>query len=144
MDSLTVQQRSERMALVRGKDTTPELQVRRLLWSLGYRYRLHGKDLPGRPDIVFRGRRRVIFVHGCMWHQHGCGAYKQPKSNVEFWAAKLGKNVERDQRHLQALVDAGWNVLVVWECELRHFQDLERRLVEFLERSPGAGEIASP
>ena len=132
MDTLTRQQRSERMSRIGGKNTKPELMVRMLLSSRGYRYRLHGKDLPGRPDIVFPGRKRVVFVHGCMWHQHDCGRYKQTKSNVEFWGAKLASNVARDRRSHRELHRLGWRYRVVWECQLRRLSVVARTLVRFL------------
>ncbi|MDO6670394.1 very short patch repair endonuclease, partial [Paracoccus sp. 1_MG-2023] len=110
---------------VKQKDTTPELVVRRLLHGAGYRYRLHRKDLPGRPDIVFGKRRKVIFVHGCFWHAHGCSKGQAPKSKLDYWGPKLAQNVERDARNLRDLENAEWQVLTVWECETR---DPERLL----------------
>ncbi len=124
------------MARVRGRDTKPEMIVRRLLHRMGYRYRLHRKDLPGRPDIVFGKRRKVIFVHGCFWHRHddpACRLARLPKSRLEFWEPKLAANAERDARHQQALRKAGWGILVVWECQLRHSEQLENILKQFLE-----------
>jgi DNA mismatch endonuclease (patch repair protein) len=115
------------MSLVRHKDTKPELAVRRALWNAGVRYRLHPKDVPGRPDLIIRARKFALFVHGCFWHRHpGCGGNRTPKSNVEFWKRKLEGNAERDravQAELQAL---GWDVEVVWECEVRRKSWLER------------------
>lgn len=124
------------MALVKGSDTKPEMVVRRLLHGMGYRYRLHRKDLPGRPDIVFGKRRKVIFVHGCFWHRHDdptCRLARLPKSRLEFWEPKLTANARRDARHQQALRKAGWKILVVWECELRHSEHLENKLRDFLD-----------
>lgn len=112
--------RSRQMALVKGKNTKPELTVRRLLHSLGYRYRLHRTDLPGVPDIVFPGRRKVVLVHGCFWHQHddpSCWRSRLPKTRQEFWVPKLTENSMRDDRNLDALSAAGWTALVVWECQ---------------------------
>lgn len=112
--------RSRQMALVKGKHTKPELIVRRLVHSLGYRFRLHRRDLPGVPDLVFPGRRKVIFVHGCFWHQHGdpsCWRSRLPKTRQEFWGPKLTGNVARDRRDLVALEVAGWQSLVIWECQ---------------------------
>lgn len=137
MDTLTPEQRSERMGRVRNKDTSPEWKVRRLLHRMGYRYRLHARDLPGRPDLVFRKRRKVIFVHGCFWHQHpdpACSLARQPKSRQEFWSAKFEANVARDARATRALTEDGWQVFVVWECQLRGLAGLESRLRGFLER----------
>ena len=124
------------MGRVKGRDTRPEMVVRRLLHSLGYRYRLHRKDLPGKPDIVFGKRRKVIFIHGCFWHRHpdpACRLARLPKSRLEFWIPKLAANAERDERHQTALRQLGWQVLVVWECELRHSEQLENTLRRFLE-----------
>jgi DNA mismatch endonuclease (patch repair protein) len=134
VDSLTKEQRSERMSRIRGKDSAAELAVRRLVFSMGYRYRLHGKGLPGKPDLVFPSRHKVIFVHGCFWHQHGCGRYKEPKSNVEFWLPKLQSNLERDQRNTKALADLGWSHLVVWECEIRDEVRLKGLIKTFLDQ----------
>ncbi len=109
------------MARVRGRDTKPELAVRRFLHAAGLRYRLHAKDLPGRPDVVFRSRRIALFVHGCTWHQHSdpaCRLARMPKSRLEFWGPKLRGNAKRDARNVAALEAAGWLPIVVWECEL--------------------------
>src|ERR1700722_6837944 len=117
------------MAKIRSKDTRPEMLVRRLLYALGYRYRLHAKDLPGRPDIVFRGRRKVIFVHGCFWHLHqGCKIARMPKSRLEFWVPKLEANKQRDTRNKRALGKEGWKVLTIWECDLKDTDRLEQRI----------------
>ena len=134
MDHLTPERRSENMAAIKSRDTGPEMVVRRMLHGLGYRYRLHRRDLPGLPDVVFPSRRAVIFVHGCFWHQHDaseCSA-RAPKSNLNYWLPKLQRNVERDAKNLVALSTAGWRVLVVWECEVRDKEALERKLVGLL------------
>lgn len=128
-DTLT---RSENMRRITGKNTSPELAVRRILFNLGYRYRLHRSDLPGKPDIVFAGRRKLIFVHGCFWHAHSCPMAHQPKTNKAYWSPKLKRNQERDARHLETLQAAGWDVLTVWECELKDSDLLERSLVGFM------------
>ncbi|MBN6739423.1 DNA mismatch endonuclease Vsr [Acidithiobacillus sp. MC6.1] len=121
------------MSKVRGKDTSLEMKVRRLLFDLGYRYRLHVSKLPGRPDIVFPGRRKIIFVHGCFWHRHpGCPKASMPKSHVEYWAEKLSRNGERDREAVRKLKEEGWGVLIVWECETKGQEALKRMLVEFL------------
>jgi DNA mismatch endonuclease (patch repair protein) len=136
MDTLTGPERSERMARIRGKDSKPEMLVRRLVHAAGYRFRLHRRDLPGRPDLVFPGRRKIIFVHGCFWHQHPdptCRLARRPKSRHEFWSPKFEANIARDERVLARLADLGWNVLIVWECELRDKGSLERALRGFLE-----------
>jgi DNA mismatch endonuclease, patch repair protein len=122
------------MAAVRSKDTQPEMLVRRLLHSMGYRYRLHRSDLPGKPDIVLPGRRKVIFVHGCFWHQHeGCKSSHLPKSNSSYWLPKLERNRARDAEHLKVLSANGWEHLVLWECELKEPGWLRQRLCEFLD-----------
>ena len=138
MDTLSRRERSERMSLVRAKNTKPELRVRKLVYQLGYRYRLHSSDLPGHPELVFRSRRKIIFVHGCFWHQHRCrmGA-RMPKSRVKFWRAKLDGNKERDRRIMRRLRTVGWSVLVLWECQTqaRDAAVLSRRLHKFLGRA---------
>lgn len=117
------------MAAIRGRDTTPELRVRRLLHLLGYRFRLHRRDLPGSPDIVLPRYRTVIFVHGCFWHRHpDCRYTTTPKTRTDFWAAKFQKNMERDARQQSDLRSAGWTVVIVWECELRDIEALTDRL----------------
>lgn len=134
-DKVTPERRSANMRAIRSKDTAPELAVRRLVHSMGYRYRLHRKDLPGKPDLVFAGRRKVIFVHGCFWHQHPleqCLDGRRPKSNTGYWDPKLRRNVERDAHHREALKTAGWDVLVVWECECRDVASLSSRITDFL------------
>lgn len=136
LDTLSPAARSQRMARVRGRDTGPELIVRRALHKMGYRYRLHKKSLPGRPDIVFGKRRKVIFVHGCFWHRHDdpqCKLARLPKSRLDFWEPKLTSNVTRDGRNQGELRALGWDVLVVWECEVRHSEQLENKLRQFLE-----------
>jgi DNA mismatch endonuclease, patch repair protein len=112
--------RSAQMALVRSRDTKPELRVRRALHKCGLRYRLHYSRLPGKPDLVFPGRKVVVFVHGCFWHQHpGCAAARTPKSRLEFWTAKFTSNVVRDCKQRALLESLGWKVFVIWECESR-------------------------
>jgi DNA mismatch endonuclease (patch repair protein) len=122
------------MSRVGSKNTTPELAVRRILFSMGFRYRLHDKRLPGRPDIVFRGRRKAIFVNGCFWHGHeGCRYGRLPKSRVEFWTDKISRNRERDRQNEESLREAGWRSLTVWQCELKNIDELAKRLYDFLE-----------
>jgi DNA mismatch endonuclease, patch repair protein len=133
LDTLTPEQRSERMSRVRNRDTGPEWAVRRLLWGLGYRYRLQGRRLPGRPDIVFPQRQKAIFIHGCFWHQHPkCG--RMPKSRLEFWKTKLRGNRLRDLRNQRELKKLGWRYLIVWECEMKDFDLLSNRLRDFLDK----------
>lgn len=136
VDTLTRAERSERMSRVRNKDTKPELALRRLVHKLGDRYRLHGKDLPGRPDLVFKARRKVIFVHGCFWHRHdGCALCRWPKSRLDFWKPKLESNQERDRENQKRLSDLGWSFMVVWECELKDPEQLASNVAEFLEQA---------
>jgi DNA mismatch endonuclease, patch repair protein len=119
-DTMTPRQRHDCMSHIRGKDTRPEMVVRRYLHSHGYRYSLHRKRLPGTPDIVLRKYHTVIFINGCFWHGHpGCGSYRIPKSNVGFWEEKIRRNKERDAAEVAALEALGWNVIVVWECGLK-------------------------
>ena len=123
--------RSRNMAAIRGKDTAPELAVRRILHAMALRFRLHRKDLPGRPDIVLPKHRTVVFVHGCFWHRHeGCRYTTTPKTRQEFWQSKFASNVERDSRNRTDLQQLGWRVIVVWECELLQPSDLKERLAE--------------
>ncbi len=133
MDTLTKAERSIRMGLIRSKDTKPELAVRRLVHGMGYRYRLHGKNLPGHPDMVFSARSKVIFVHGCFWHLHrNCSNCRPPKSREDYWKPKLEHNTERDQQVRKQLRHMGWHCLVVWECELANPDMLARKMKCFL------------
>ncbi len=123
------------MSRIQGKDTAPEKAVRSLLHRMGYRFRLHRKDLPGRPDIVLSAYRTAVFVHGCFWHRHeGCQYAYKPKSRQEFWQKKFTENVARDNRNLQALKVLGWNVLTVWECELKDMDKVRTCLQVALEQ----------
>lgn len=134
--------RRKMMRAVRGRDTGPELVVRRMLHAMGYRYRLHRGDLPGRPDVVLPSRRKVVLVHGCFWHQHSspaCRAAKVPQTRQEYWGPKLARNVERDRQNLESLAAARWDALVVWECELVAPAAVAERLAAFLG-SPGSKE----
>ena len=124
------------MSRVKGRDTKPEMVVRRLLHAMGFRYRLHAKDLPGKPDIVFRGRRLAIFVNGCFWHRHPgpeCRLARLPKSRLDFWIPKLEANRRRDVENIERLEALGWRVLLVWECELRDSEQLGNTLRRFIE-----------
>ena len=132
-DIVDTEQRSVIMSKIRGRDTKPELAVRRIAHRLGFRFRLHRKDLPGRPDLVFSRHRLAVFVHGCFWHRHsGCKYSYEPKTRSKFWADKFERNVDRDRRNEQALRNLGWRVLVIWECETRNGAIVERRLIEHL------------
>ena len=133
-DIFTLEKRSEVMGRIRSSDTRPEMMVRRLAHAMGYRYRLHRRDLPGTPDLLFPGRRKVVFVHGCFWHRHeDCRYAYRPKTRVAFWDEKFRVNVERDRRALAGLENLGWDVFVIWECETRNPDALALRLREFLE-----------
>lgn len=135
VDPLTREHRSCLMSNIRRKDTGPELVVRSLLWSLGFRFRLHAGELPSKPDVVNRRRRVAIFVHGCFWHAHACKYARTPKSNLGFWVPKLARTRARDQSALSKLRTSGWNATVVWECEIRNMAKLRRKLDEFLKET---------
>lgn len=126
--------RSENMRAIRSKDTKPEMAVRSLVHQMGYRFRLHRSDLPGKPDIVFPARRKVIFVHGCFWHAHNCRSGLIPNTNQEFWLAKLEINKSRDSKNLVALNEIGWKSLVIWQCELKDIVALRRKIKRFLRK----------
>jgi DNA mismatch endonuclease (patch repair protein) len=136
-DTLTQKERSQRMGLIRGKDTKPEMTVRRLVHGLGYRYRLHGASVSGKPDIVFAGRKKVIFVHGCFWHRHPdstCKLARTPKSRLEFWGPKLERNRLRDEYVGKELTEQGWQSLTIWECQLVDMLAVSERVRSFLDR----------
>lgn len=138
MDTLSKAERSKRMALIRSKDTGPEMIVRRLLHGMGYRYCLHCKDIPGTPDIVFRRRKKAIFVHGCFWHCHSdpwCRLARRPKSRLEFWGPKLAGNRQHDIAVQEALTRLGWRVLIVWECLTGRTEELKENICAFIEDS---------
>jgi DNA mismatch endonuclease (patch repair protein) len=127
------EERSQMMRAIKGRDTAPELAVRRIAHKMGYRFRLHRKDLSGTPDLVFVSRRKVVFIHGCFWHLHGCKLTRLPKSNLSYWVPKLKRNQDRDEKNLKALTAEGWRYLVIWECEIRSGLRLEQRLKDFLD-----------
>lgn len=136
MDTMSPAERSERMSRVRGKGSKAELHVRALVHRMGYRYRLHGAKLPGKPDLVFAGRRKVIFVHGCFWHRHpdpACKLARMPKSRQDFWAPKLEGNRARDLRQIAELQALGWSVLEIWECQLQNTSSLGNKIRTFLD-----------
>lgn len=134
MDTLTKKERSARMRRIKSKDTKPEQALRRLVWSLGYRYRKNRSDVPGHPDLTFVGRKRAIFLHGCFWHRHSCpSGQRSPKSRTKFWNEKFDRNVARDKTVKQQLRQGGWRSLVVWECELRDGARVEKRVRKFLD-----------
>jgi len=144
-DTVTRKRRSEIMSNIRGKDTKPEMIVRRLTHAMGYRYRIHRTDLPGKPDLVFPGRRKVIFVHGCFWHRHedpACAKARLPKSNQDYWLPKLERNMVRDADHLTMLQLMGWDVLVLWECEIEKDTGIAERIRQFLDPPPATQETS--
>jgi len=148
VDVVSPADRSRMMSGIQGKNTKPELTVRRMLFASGYRFRLHRRELPGAPDIVLPGRKVAIFVHGCFWHMHqGCRFAKMPATRPEFWKAKLEANVERDRRAVEKLRALGWRVLCVWECSTRDVQaatGLQAAMSAWLEGRSQVGEIGSP
>jgi len=147
-DKVSPEQRSRNMSKIKSRGMKPEMAVRRLAHGLGYRYRLHRHDLPGRPDMVFPGRRKIIFVHGCFWHQHPdpeCKLAHRPRSNSDYWGPKLRRNQERDTEHQLRLREIGWDVLVVWECEVKTDSRLSERITRFLNGPAqlAAGDLVS-
>ncbi len=132
-DRLSKKERSRLMSRVKNKNTRPELLVRSILHRMGYRFRLHRRDLPGAPDIVLPRHRKVIFVHGCFWHGHDCPRGKRPSTRTEFWDAKLDVNIARDRANREALEKRGWKVMVVWECELKDPKAVREKLRRFLK-----------
>jgi DNA mismatch endonuclease (patch repair protein) len=134
MDTFSAKQRSEVMRQVHSKGTKTEMVVRRIVHSMGYRYRLHSSELPGNPDLVFINRKKVIFVHGCFWHQHTCRrGNREPSSRRDYWVPKLGRNKKRDKENQRKLKELGWYVMVIWECELKDQASLTSRIRAFLE-----------
>ena len=154
MDCFSKQKRSDVMRCIKSKNTRPEMLIRKGLHKRGYRYRLHRKDLPGSPDLVFSACMSVIFIHGCFWHMHDCPYFKMPRTNRQYWDNKLKKNAMRDKRHTQCLIAKGWRVLVVWECALKRVSETQLEAVldkceHFLSRSHSpfeelAGQIETP
>lgn len=134
MDRLTPKRRSENMRQIRGENTAPELAIRKLCREIGFTgYRIYRKDLPGKPDLAWVGRKLAIFVHGCFWHGHDCAeGIRKPKSNRDYWIPKIDRNQQRDAENIAALRAAGWNVLVIWECEINEQGRLSKRLQRFL------------
>ena len=137
-DRITKEQRSRNMARVKNKNTAPELKVRKVLHGLGFRFRLHRRDLPGNPDIVLPRHNKIIFVHGCFWHGHDCPRGKRPSTRQDFWNRKLDGNIERDKANQKRLKELGWKVLVLWECETKDTSELETKLLDFMN-SAGTG-----
>jgi DNA mismatch endonuclease (patch repair protein) len=137
--------RSRMMAGIKGRDTKPEWTIRRGLHRRGFRYRLHARELPGRPDMVFAKHHAVVFIHGCFWHGHGCALFKWPKTREDFWRTKIGGNTERDARAIEALTRQGWRVAIVWECALRGAGrdpgDVVDRLAAWLESDSQGLEV---
>lgn len=140
MDHISPEKRSYVMSRIRSKDTAPEIAVRRLVFAMGYRYRLYDKSLPGKPDLVFRRKRKVLYVHGCFWHQHEkCPTGKPPVSNLDYWLPKFKRTVERDRQNINALRKQGWRALVVWECQLGHQIKVMARIRHFLNSNNKMG-----
>jgi len=136
LDVLTKEQRSRCMAAIRDRNTKPEKAIRSLIHNLGYRYRLHVSRLPGKPDLVFKSRKKVIFVHGCFWHRHFCSKGKSmPTTRIKFWKKKLTENKERDKRNRERLKELGWHSLVIWECQVKpeNLDKLKTKITDFLE-----------
>lgn len=137
MDRISRERRSANMARIQAKDTAPEMVVRKIVHRLGFRFRLHRSELPGKPDLVFPSRKKIILVHGCFWHRHpGCRFAYAPKSNQEFWKEKFEKNVQRDENNTKLLAALGWDVLIIWECETRNTATLQNKIVFFLSGEP--------
>lgn len=132
MDTRTPEQRRRIMQSVGQKNTGPELAVRRIAHGLGYRFRLHRRDLPGTPDLVFSSRRKVVFVHGCFWHGHGCAKGRLPRSREDYWGPKIERNKERDEQACAELRATGWDVMTVWQCEAKESGKIVEKLVTFL------------
>lgn len=136
MDTHSPEQRSINMSKIRGKNTRPEMMVRKWLWNAGFRYRLHRKDLPGKPDIVLPKYQAIIFVHGCFWHRHGCLATTTPRTRKEFWQSKFQETINRDKRNLNELINQSWRVMIVWECTLKKKSfvpvNIQSQISEFL------------
>jgi len=135
MDTISQEARSALMGRIRSKDTHPEVVVRSILHGMGYRFRLHRRDLPGCPDIILPRHRKIVLVQGCFWHGHTCRLASKPKTNTEYWNSKIQLNKERDARNLAALLEKNWQVLELWECEIRQRYGIEARLREFMERN---------
>jgi len=133
MDTVTAEKRSAIMRTVKAENTKPEIAVRKLAHRLGYRFRLHRKDLPGKPDLVFPKYKTALFVHGCFWHWHGCKRSRMPATNTEYWEQKINKNMKRDQRVRRQLRKIGWRTLVVWECQIGESEKIARRLQHALD-----------
>lgn len=139
-DRVSEEIRSYIMSSVGNKDTGPELIVRKILYGLGYRYRLHRRDLPGSPDVVFQKRKKAIFVNGCFWHGHECRYGKLPKSKSDYWVGKIDNNQERDGKNIRLLEQLGWEVLVVWQCQLKDIESIKKQLMQFMKSEPNRKE----
>lgn len=136
-DIFDKEKRSQIMSKISGKNTLPEMTIRKLLFSMGYRYRLHRKDLPGSPDIVFPGRKKIIFINGCFWHGHDCKRAALPKSNKDFWESKINGNIERDKINFIKLSDMDWKYLVIWQCEIKksNLDTLSNKMDDFIRNN---------
>jgi DNA mismatch endonuclease (patch repair protein) len=138
MDKISPERRSKNMRNIRGKNTAPELAVRKLCREIGFSgYRIHRKELPGKPDVAWLGRKLAVFVHGCFWHGHDCKeGLRKPKSNRAYWVPKIKRNQQRDLKNLNVLRASGWEVLIIWECEIKDMENLEKKLLKFLLKKP--------
>jgi DNA mismatch endonuclease, patch repair protein len=133
LDPLNKEQRSERMSRIKSKNTKLEIIIRQFVFHSGYRYRLNVKELPGKPDLVFKSQRKVIFINGCFWHQHGCMHYTIPKTRLDYWLPKLQRNIERDNENIKLLEKMGWKILIIWECEIKHkITSVKEKISSFL------------
>lgn len=133
IDPLNKEQRSERMSRIRSKDTKLEIIIRQFVYHSGFRYRIHVKELPGKPDIVFKSRKKVIFIHGCFWHQHGCKYYVMPKTRLDYWLPKLKNNADRDKVNIEMLNNDEWEVLLLWECVIKNdITGTKNKILSFL------------
>lgn len=135
MDTMSPAERSQIMAKVKSKNTKPEMIVRKIAYAMGYRYRLHGKGIPGKPDLVFGWRRKVIFVHGCFWHGHDCGRCRLPKTRTSYWLEKINKNMQRDSRNQKGITAMGWQYIIIWECQLKEKEKVALAIQIFLDEA---------
>lgn len=143
MDVFLKEKRSKIMSRIGGKNTKPEIIVRSMLHCLGYRFRIHRKDLPGTPDITLPKHKKIIFVHGCFWHGHkDCRRAKRPTTNIEFWDKKIDGNIQRDRKNIHLLQKSGWQILTIWTCEIKNQDDLRQKLISFLETDHSSQEKA--
>ncbi|WP_424814531.1 very short patch repair endonuclease [Roseococcus sp. YIM B11640] len=144
VDTRTPEQRRRIMQSVKTKNTGPELVVRRALFAAGYRYRIHRRDLPGSPDIVFPSRRKAIFVHGCFWHGHNCKKGRPSKSKIEYWGPKIENNRQRDEKNYKSLLTMGWDVKVIWQCEIENNKNILAEILDYVDSPTNPIDISEP